>query len=124
MPRYLPLLLLLLTVNLPAQELKGPDLSNYEVLAEVIAKKSVPGLVIIDARSPEDYKAGHIPGAINLPPDRAFNEYPSKSAKTPLLVYGRPASSDARKVADILRTRGYLNVILFGSISQWKGELQ
>ena len=27
-------------------------------------------------------------------------------------------------VVDILKTRGYLNVILFGSISQWKGDLQ
>ena len=123
MPRFLPVLLLL-GATLGAQELRGPDLTNYEVLAQALKNNTVPGLIIIDARPAEDYRGGHLPGAINLPPDRAFTEFPSKSAKTPLLVYGRPASSDARKVVDILKTRGYLNVIMFGSISQWKGDLQ
>jgi rhodanese-related sulfurtransferase len=123
MPRFLPLLLLL-GASLSAQELKTPELSNYEVLAEALAQHTVPNLIILDVRSPEDYRSGHIPGAVNLPVDRAFSEFPSNSALTPLLVYGRPASADARKVVDILRTRGYRNVILFGSISLWKGDLE
>jgi rhodanese-related sulfurtransferase len=123
MPRFLPLLLLL-GASLSAQELKTPELSNYEVLAEALAQHAVPNLIILDVRSPEDYRSGHIPGAVNLPVDRAFSEFPSNSALTPLLVYGRPASADARKVVDILRTRGYRNVILFGSISLWKGDLE
>jgi len=123
MPRFLPVLLLV-GATLTAQELKTPELSNYEVLAEVLANHSVAGLIVLDVRSPEEYAAGHIPGAVNLPLDRVFSDFPSNSALTPLVVYGRPASPDSRKAADILRTRGYRNVILFGSISQWKGPLQ
>ena len=124
MPRFLPVLVLFSVSALFGQEIKSSELSNYEVLSEALANKSVPGLIVLDVRTPEEYSAGHIPGAVNLPLDRVFYEFPSKSATAPLLVYGKPASSDARKAADILRTRGYQNVILFGSISQWKGDLQ
>ncbi len=124
MPRFLPVLFLVGASLLSAQEVKGPELTNYEVLSEVLANKTVPGLIVLDVRTPEEYDTGHIPGAVNLPLDRAFYEFPSKSAVTPILVYGRPASADAQKAVDILRTRGYRNVILFGSISQWKGDLQ
>jgi rhodanese-related sulfurtransferase len=123
MPRFLPVLLLV-GAALSAQELKSPELSNYEVLAEVLANHSVPGLIVLDVRSPDEYAEGHIPGAVNLPLDRIFSDFPSNSAMTPLVVYGRPASPDSRKAVDILRTRGYRNVILFGSITQWKGPLQ
>jgi len=123
MPLFLPVLLLV-GVVLSAQEMKNPELSNYEVLSEALAHHTVPGLIVLDVRPPEDYVAGHIPGAVNLPLERAFSDFPSNSAMTPLVVYGRPASADARKAVDILRTRGYRNVILFGSISLWKGTLE
>ena len=123
MPRFLPVLLLI-GASLTAQELRIPELSNYEVLSEALANHTVPGLVILDVRPHDDYISGHIPGAINLSGEELFSAYPSKSAMTPILVYGRPASPDSRKAVDILRTRGYRNVILFGSISQWKGALE
>ena len=124
MPRFLPIFFLVFTSMLPAQEVKGPELTKYEVLSDALAHNTVPGLVIVDVRPPEEFASGHIPGAVNMPLERAFYEFPSKSASAPILVYGRAASADARKAVDILRTRGYRNVILFGSITQWKGELQ
>lgn len=123
MPRFLPVLLLV-SAALVAQDVKSPDLSTYEGLADALAHHSVPGLIVLDVRSPDAFQSGHIPGAINFPVDKAFSGFPSNSAMTPLVVYGRPASPDSYKVADILRTRGYRNVILFGSISQWKGALE
>ena len=35
---------------------------------EVAARLGAPGVVLIDARSPEDFERGHLPGAVNLPP--------------------------------------------------------
>ena len=32
--------------------------------------KSTPGAVLLDVRTPEEYRAGHIPGAQNLPLNR------------------------------------------------------
>jgi len=122
MLRFVPYLLLV-GVLLSAQEVKSVELSRYEVLAQVIQDHSIPNLVVVDVRSPDDYAQGHIPGAINIPWEKIFAEYPSNSAKAPIVVYGRPASADSRKAVDILRTRGYQNVFLFGSVSQWKGDL-
>lgn len=101
-----------------------PDLSDPEVLAEAVAKRSISNLVIVDVRDPALFQTGHIPGSVNFPFERLFSDYPSKSAVAYLVIVGRPASSDARKAADLLRTRGYRNVILFGSISRWKGDLE
>lgn len=30
-------------------------------------QKAIPGIVVVDARRPESYAKGHVPGAINLP---------------------------------------------------------
>jgi len=124
MRRFASVLFVLVCTLASAQESPEPDLTKYEVLAEVLRSRSMPDLIIVDVRSPDLYREGHIPGAVNIPLERIYSDYPSNSARTPLLVYGRPASSDARKAVDILRIRGYKHVILFGSITQWEGELQ
>jgi len=123
MPRFLPVLILV-GVALAAQDTPTPDLSTYDGLSWALTHHTVPGLIILDVRPSDDFHAGHIPGAVSFPVEKAFSGFPSNSAMTPLVVYGRPASPDAYKVADILKTRGYQNVILFGSISQWKGDLE
>jgi hydroxyacylglutathione hydrolase len=49
--------------------------------------------VIIDARLPEEYLAGHIPGALNIPAERMLLEaarLPADKA-TPLIFYCRGA---------------------------------
>jgi rhodanese-related sulfurtransferase len=52
----------------------SPDLPVTEIpLAEAQAKHEAGVALFIDARSPEDFQAGHIKGAVNLP-DQAFDE--------------------------------------------------
>ena len=50
--------------------------------------KSTPGAVLLDVRTPEEYRAGHIPGAQNLPLDRLSAA--SAPAGAPLFVYAAP----------------------------------
>jgi len=66
MPRFLPVLVLFSVSALFGQEIKSSELSNYEVLSEALASKSVPGLIVLDVRTPEEYAAGHIPGAVKI----------------------------------------------------------
>lgn len=125
MPRFLPLLMLLGLSQLVAQDLRGPDLTDYETLVQVIQQKTLPDLIILDVRTYEEYLTGHIPGAVSFPLEKLYkNSFPSKSALTPLLVYGRPASSDAKKAVQLLQWMNYQRVFLFGSITKWEGELQ
>lgn len=55
-------------VTQPASPYTGT--ANQAVLAtksDVVAALNDPGVVIVDARTPDEYAGGHIPGAINIP---------------------------------------------------------
>jgi len=61
----LPLTTVLTPTPTDAQQIGTP---SYLVTASWVAQLgSSPNVVIVDARSPDDYAQGHIPGAVNLP---------------------------------------------------------
>ena len=80
--------------------------------------------IIIDARTDEEFAAGHIEGAIMIPEyeiaDRAEKELPDKDAL--ILVYCR--SGRRSKIAsEELVKLGYTNVKEFGGIIDWPYEI-
>jgi rhodanese-related sulfurtransferase len=116
--------LVLLGTAMGAQETDADELNNYEGLASALNDGHIKNLLVLDIRSRELFAQGHIPKAINLPLDELWDKVPAKAGVQPVLViYGRPASSDTRKAADILKGNGFTRVIIFGSISFWKGPL-
>ncbi len=42
-------------------------LKTYDINQEVENIKNISGAVLLDVRSKEEYKEGHIPGSINIP---------------------------------------------------------
>lgn len=79
--------------------------------------------VIIDARTQEEYDAGHIPGAVLMPEyevaQRAEKELTDKNQL--ILVYcrsGRRSKIAAKALTDL----GYTNVREFGGIIDWEYE--
>ena len=86
--------------------------------------KDTPGAVLLDVRTPEEYRQGHIPGSVNIPLDsirRAANKVPSK--QTPLFVYCRSGSRSSQAV-QALRQMGYARVKNIGGISRYKGKVE
>ena len=80
--------------------------------------------IIIDARTTEEFAAGHIEGAILIPEyeiaNRAEKELPDKDAL--ILVYCR--SGRRSKIAsEELVKLGYTNVKEFGGIIDWPYEI-
>jgi rhodanese-related sulfurtransferase len=80
---------------------------------------------IVDARSPEEYEQGHIPGAINIPHDRIPEFLDALNSQVPtdgeVTIYCRGPSCD---FSDLLATEmkmlGYKNVSVFsGGWEQW-----
>ena len=87
--------------------------------------KDEKNYIILDARRPDEYAEGHIPGAINIPNEEIgtaeIAELPDKSQL--ILVYcrsGRRSKEASEKLAGI----GYTNIVEFGGILDWKGEIE
>lgn len=83
--------------------------------------RSVPGAVLLDVRSSDEFKAAHIPGAVSLPFDRIdeiAGVVPDK--ETPLYIYCLRGARSAR-AARILRSKGYTKAESIGGADKYKG---
>ena len=83
------------------------------------------GYIILDVRRPDEFAAGHIPGAINVPNESigtdAIPELPDKSQL--ILVYCR-SGRRSKEASEKLVAQGYTNIVEFGGILDWKGEIE
>ncbi len=79
--------------------------------------------IILDVRTQSEYDGGHIPNAILVPHNTIKGDVPQLPHKDQLiLVYCR--SGNRSKVASqALADAGYTNVVEFGGINTWKGEI-
>ena len=101
--------------------------NSYEQITPQEAKTIMDtgkNYIIIDARTTEEFAAGHIADAILIPEyeiaDRAEKELPDKDAL--ILVYCR--SGRRSKIAsEELVKLGYTNVKEFGGIIDWPYEI-
>ena len=96
----------------------------YEQITPAEAKAlmdSEDGYIILDVRTPEEFAAGHIAGAI-LIPDYEIGEK-AESILTDkdqlILVYCR-SGRRSKNAANELATLGYTNIKEFGGINDWK----
>jgi phage shock protein E len=92
-----------------------------EALASLIADNDA-FYILIDVRTPEEYSAGHIPTALNMPSDSIAYHIPEDYRDGLIVVYCDTGerSSSARKTLESL---GFHSVVDFGSISKWTGDL-
>ena len=80
--------------------------------------------IILDVRRPDEYAAGHIPNAVNVANESIgtseIAELPDKNQL--ILVYCR-SGRRSKEAAEKLVKLGYTNVVEFGGILDWKGEI-
>ena len=80
--------------------------------------------IILDVRTIAEYNEGHIPNAICIPNETIGNntisELPDKEQL--ILVYCR-SGNRSKQAAEKLKKLGYTNLIEFGGIIDWKGEI-
>ncbi len=81
--------------------------------------------IILDVRRADEFAAGHIPGAINVANESiGSGEIPELPDKDQLiLVYcrsGRRSKEASQKLANL----GYTNIVEFGGILDWPGEIE
>src|SRR5262245_4545473 len=102
-----------------APEPTRPTITGAE-LADDIRKGNAP--VILDVRTPEEFGAGHIPGALNVPVDQLAARLPELGiAKTSEVVVHCERGPRAAKAEAILGESGYQNVVdLQGHMKGWR----
>ena len=82
------------------------------------------GYIILDVRRPDEFAAGHIPNAINVPNESiGTDEIPELPNKDQLImVYCRSGRRSKEASAKLVKL-GYTNIVEFGGILDWKGEI-
>ena len=87
--------------------------------------KDEKNYIILDVRRPDEYAEGHIPGAINVSNEEIgtteIAELPDKSQL--ILVYCR-SGRRSKEASEKLVKLGYTNIVEFGGILDWKGEIE
>lgn len=104
---------------------KSVDIIDVQQMAKLHARDA-KSVLIIDSRSPEDFAAGHIPGArnIRLPQIRENDRDPALERYKQIIVYGQnPGSATAMAIAKRLLASGYSDVVLFKpGFDAWKAS--
>ncbi len=119
------ILIVLLTVVLflggCASDIEEDKVQYNKITAEEAKKiMDTEEVIILDVRTPEEYKEEHIEGALLIPDyeleNSAASELPDKDKK--ILVYCR-SGNRSESAAKVLIEMGYTKVYDFGGIMNW-----
>ena len=83
------------------------------------------GYIILDVRRADEFSAGHIPGAINVANESiGTDEIPELPDKNQLIMVYCRSGRRSKEAAEKLVKLGYTNIVEFGGILDWKGEIE
>ena len=127
--RILPLLLVLMIMLAGCGKSDADTPSNtYEkiTMSEGLARmESDENYILLDVRRADEFEAGHIPGAVNLPNEEiGTEEIPSLPDKAQTIYIYCRSGNRSKQAADKLLALGYTNLIEFGGIIDYTGELE
>ena len=82
------------------------------------------GYIILDVRRADEFATGHIPGAINVANESiGTDEIPELPDKKQLIMVYCRSGRRSKEAAEKLVKLGYTNIVEFGGILDWKGEI-
>jgi phage shock protein E len=92
--------------------------------AAALIDSAPAGLVVLDVRTPDEFAAGHLAGAVNL--DYYASDFPDSLAAldrlAPYVIYCRTGRRSA-EVREMMREMGFLGVTeIDGGITAWVEE--
>lgn len=122
----IPVLLVLALVLTGVTNLTPKTTGYRQVTAEeaVNIMQTEENYVILDVRTAQEFASGHIPGAALLPNETIGTEdiplLPDKDQL--ILVYCR-SGNRSKQAAEKLAQLGYTNIVEFGGINSWTGEI-
>lgn len=105
----------------PSTEFSYQNISVNEAIS-LMEKES--NFILLDVRTPQEYKEGHIPGAINIPNETIKDTEPTSLPDKDqlILVYCR-SGNRSKQASQKLANMGYTNIQEFGGIQDWPGDV-
>ena len=99
-------------------------LKQVDINAGIEEYKNTKGAVLVDVRTPDEYRQGYIPGSKNVPLQQ-FTAITSvvEDKSTPLFVYCH-SGARSRRAATAFERMGYANVKNIGGIISYRGDLK
>ena len=98
---------------------KQPDINQG-----VQEYKNTAGAVLLDVRTPQEYREGHIPGSQNVPLQQLDKvEEVTENKDTVLYVYCH-SGARSRQAVSLLKHMGYTNVHNIGGIAAYSGKVE
>ncbi len=102
--------------------------ADYQRIDQETARQMMAvddGHVIVDVRRPDEYAAGHIPGAILIPNETIGSVRPAELADLNqiILIYCR-SGNRSKQAAQKLSRLGYTKIYEFGGINTWSGDIE
>jgi rhodanese-related sulfurtransferase len=113
------LIAVLLTLALPLAALAAKPAVSPAVLDELSRRPDAP--LLIDVRSPEEFAAGHVPGAVNIPYDQVSGRLSEIDDQRWVLVYCQ-SGRRAGIAEGVLAGAGFDVRQVDGSWARWKAE--
>jgi rhodanese-related sulfurtransferase len=93
----------------------APGIVDGEAARKLVAK----GVKVLDVRTAEEFAAGHVPGAINIPYDEMEKRYAEIGPpSTPVLVYCKSGRRSGI-AAKVLHEKGYSTLFDLQSYDRW-----
>ena len=86
--------------------------------------RATDGAVLLDVRTPDEYRQGHIPGSKNVPLqsiDQVGDIIENKD--TPIFVHCL-SGARSRQATAVLQQMGYTNVKNIGGVSAYTGKVE
>ena len=124
MKRILPIFLaalLLVGCAAPAEEITYRQV-NMDAAITMMEEGS--SYIILDVRTPEEFAEKHIPGAINVANETiGTDEIPELPDKDQLILVYCRSGNRSKKASEKLVRLGYTNIVEFGGINDWPGEI-
>ena len=81
--------------------------------------------LIVDVRRADEFAEGHIPGAINIANEDILSAEPAELPDKDQVIYVYCRSGNRSKQASAkLAAMGYTNIVEFGGILDWTGEVE
>ena len=116
-------------ITVPVDEnVGGDEVAEYtqitmEMAKDVFAQEGE--YIILDVRREDEFLQGHIPGAIHVANESIVDTRPEElpDLNQTIYVYCR-SGNRSKQAAQKLAEMGYTNIIEFGGILDWSGEIE